>query len=74
MTRLTLVESILDGGEGGDDALSKSQYEPATGLKEVQGIKTGVGLTAGLVISPVFLSWLRKVSTAQGNGPRRRDH
>lgn len=77
MTRLTLVESILDGGEGGDDTLCTGQYEPARGLKEVQSGKISAGLTAGLVISPVFLSWLRKVSTApyhEPHEPSRRDH
>jgi hypothetical protein len=72
-TRLTLVESILDGGEGGDDALCTGQYGVTRGPKEVRG-ETSAGLTAGLVISPVFLSWLRNVSTAQDNEPRRRDH
>jgi hypothetical protein len=74
MSRLTLVESILDGGESGDDTLYTSQYEAARGLKEVQEGKTSVALTAGLVISPVFLSWLQKVSTARDHESYRRNH
>lgn len=53
--RLALLDGILDGGQSGDDSLKHAK--PMRCQLAIRYISCQLRLTAGLVISLVFLSW-----------------